>query len=101
MNIEEYDAYVTSRCKDYCDENYCVIAINGEAGEVAEWYKKFVLRGNITGKFAETDLQEELGDVLFYLTRLGRLRGWSLSQIMDRNASKLDQRVANGMRIIC
>lgn len=101
MTSEEYEAYVISRMKDFCDLNYCVIALNGEAGEVAEWHKKFNLRKNIAQKHTLTDLQEELGDVLFYLTALGKLNGWSLSAIMDMNRSKLENREALGMKQIC
>lgn len=101
MTSEEYEAYVLSRMKDFCDLNYMVIALNGEAGEVAEWHKKFNLRKNIAGKHSMTDLQGELGDVLFYLTGLARISGWSLSDIMEMNRAKLDQREAMGMKQIC
>lgn len=101
MTTAEYEAYVGSRIKEFCDVNYCVIALNGEAGEVAEWYKKFVLRKNIAQKHSLTDLQGELGDVLFYLTWLGKLHGWSLEDIMHMNVSKLDKRVAEGMKQVC
>lgn len=100
MTTAEYEAYVESRCKGYCDLNYCIIALNGEAGEVAEWYKKFVLRGNVVGNLRMEDLKKELGDVLFYLTRLAALNEWTLDQIMDTNKAKLDDRVENGMRQI-
>ena len=101
MTSEEYEAFVASRIKDYCDLNYCVVALNGEAGEVAEWYKKFVLRKNITQNHSLTDLQGELGDVLFYLTWLAKLNGWSLSNVMDMNRSKLENREAAGMKMVC
>lgn len=97
MTTEEYEKYVDSRCKPYCDLNYCVIALNGEAGEVAEWYKKAVLRGNTLG-LTDRDLQEEFGDVLFYLTRLAALKGWTLSEVMEVNKFKLDGRVAKDFK---
>ena len=100
MTTFEYETYVESRCQPYCDPAYTVIALNGEAGEVAEWFKKYVLRGNPTGKHTLEDLAGELGDVLFYLTRLANLYGWSLEEIMERNKAKLDNRVAKGMRSI-
>lgn len=100
MTTAEYEDYVESRCKPYCDLNYTIIALNGEAGEVAEWYKKFVLRGNPVGNLTEVDLKGELGDVLFYLTRITKLKGWTLSEVMDANKVKLDDRVEKGMRQI-
>lgn len=98
MTAIEYEDYINSRCKPFCNEAYTVIALNGEAGEVAEWYKKYVLRGNPTGQLTLEDLKGELGDVLFYLTRLGSLYGYSLEDIMTYNKAKLDARSQVGMR---
>jgi NTP pyrophosphatase (non-canonical NTP hydrolase) len=100
MKRSEYESYVLSRCKDYVTEPYLVIAINEEAGEIAGWYKKFVLRENVTGKYSVDDLKGELGDLLFYITRLAQMRGWSLDDIMEHNKSKLDDRVSKGMKQI-
>lgn len=93
MTAPEYEVHVSQHAKEDLDLNYAVIALNGEAGEVAEWYKKAVLRKNKVG-LTDRDLQEELGDVLFYLTRLAQLKGWTLAEIMDINKLKLDGRVA-------
>lgn len=94
MKKSEYEAFVNSMSKGYVDQNYLVVALNEEAGEIAGWYKKFVLRGNPTGKLTQDDLKSELGDVLFYLTRLAALNGWDLDSIMDFNKAKLEQRIA-------
>lgn len=96
MRKKDYEKWVASRTKDYIDFNYCVIALNGEAGEVAEWHKKYNLRGNPTGDITKKDLLEEYGDVLFYLTRGANLMGWSLSDIMDTNQLKIEKRIAEG-----
>lgn len=95
-----YEEWVQDRCKPYTDLNYCIIALNGEAGEVAEWYKKAVLRGNPTGEFSDADLLSELGDVLFYLTRLAGLKGWTLNDVMVTNIEKIESRIADGKRSI-
>lgn len=100
MKKKDYEAFVAEMCKPYTDLNYCVVALNGEAGEVAEWHKKYNMRGNPTGKLTKDDLLSELGDVLFYLTRLANLEGWSLSDLMASNKAKLDGRVAAGMRSV-
>lgn len=92
MTRKEYERFVSERCHAYVDLNYCVIALNGEAGEVAEWHKKFNLRGNPGGKLSHQDLLREIGDVLFYLTRLAQVNGWSLSDVMDENQAKLLER---------
>lgn len=100
MTSSEYELYVETRCKPYVDLPYLVVALNEEAGEIAGWYKKFILRGNPVGNLSIEDLKGELGDVLFYLTHLAALHGWSLSDIMDHNKAKLDDRVQKGMRQI-
>lgn len=100
MNTVDYQAWVQSRCKPFVDLNYAIIALNGEAGEVAEWHKKYNLRGNPTGELSDTDLKEELGDVQFYLARIASLKGWSLSDIMEGNVLKIETRVLEGMRSV-
>lgn len=98
MKRSEYEAYVSERSADDLDLNYAVIAINGEAGEVAEWYKKFVLRKNRAQKHTLEDLKTELGDVLFYVTRAAQLNNWTLENLMETNKAKLDDRVAKKFR---
>lgn len=100
MKKSDYQAWVTKSCRGYTDINYCIIAINGEAGEVAEWYKKHELRGNPTGELTEEDLKLELGDLLFYIARLASLKGWSLNDIMDANVEKIEARITAGKRSI-
>lgn len=100
MTRSEYEQYVTGQCKEYVNEPYLVIAINEEAGEIAGWYKKAVLRGNPTGKYTPDDLKGEIGDVLFYLTRLAQLHGWSLDDVMEFNKAKLDNRTQKKMRMV-
>lgn len=100
MKKSEYEDYVLMRCKGYVDANYCVVALNEEAGEVAGWWKKYQLRGNPKGDLSPEDLKSELGDVLFYLTALAHVNGWSLSDIMEKNKEKLDEREAKKMRMV-
>jgi NTP pyrophosphatase (non-canonical NTP hydrolase) len=96
----EYEEYVRTRIHKM-DEAYAVIALNEEAGEVAGWFKKFVLRGNPTGKYSKKDKKEELGDTLFYLTALAAMDGWTLDDLMEANKQKLDEREEKKMRLIC
>jgi NTP pyrophosphatase (non-canonical NTP hydrolase) len=99
MTTAEYEKWVESRCQPYTDANYCVVAINEEAGEIAGWWKKHQLRGNPTGSLTVNDLKGELGDVLFYITRLASHYGWTLDEIMNANRAKIDDRVERGVKI--
>lgn len=99
MTTEQFEAHVSEKCNNYVDLNYSVIALNEEAGEVAGWYKKVVLRNNPKG-LTDDDLIVELGDCLFYLTCIAKVKGWNLSEVMDRNKVKLDARVANNFKMV-
>ena len=90
--MTSYEKFVQAEAKPYMTEQYCIIGIGGEAGEVLEWYKKFILKSNmIKEPLTEQDLIEELGDVLFYLTRLAAHRGYDLQAVMEANIKKHKQ----------
>ena len=89
MTLNQYQNEVESFAKPYMTEQYCVIGLGGESGEVLEWYKKFILKSNMIKKpLTEEDLILELGDILFYLTRLADIKGYSLQEVMDLNIKK-------------
>ena len=44
----------------------------------------------------EEELKSELGDVLWYVTTLARINGWTLCDIMTDNYHKLERREAFG-----
>lgn len=66
--------------------------LGGEAREVLENLKKFVRDGTLD----KQKLKKELGDVLYYLTTIGRTFGFSLEDIMQANIDKLTNRLAKG-----
>lgn len=72
---------------------YCVLGLNGEAGEVAEKVKKD-LRGDDDDPL---DIGDELGDVLWYLARICEEMDYSFDAIARRNASKLTDRKDRGV----
>lgn len=68
--------------------------IGGEAGEVQELLKKHVRDGVLdTNK-----LIKELGDVLYYLTRIASFFGSNLRTVMATNKAKLLDRNINGKK---
>ena len=77
----------------------CLYALGlcGEAGEIADKIKK-VYR-DTDGKtdwHVREDIGKELGDVLWYLTRLANAYGFSLEGIMAMNLQKLQDRKERG-----
>jgi NTP pyrophosphatase (non-canonical NTP hydrolase) len=77
--------------------NYPILGLLGEAGEIANKYKK-VLRDN-DGKLTEEkrdDILDELGDVLWYCAALANDLDTTLSDVASRNIEKLAARAARG-----
>ena len=74
--------------------SYVTLGLVGEAGEIANKVKK-ILRdgaGEVTPAIRKT-LASEVGDVLWYLTRLADELGYSIEEIAADNLSKLLDRL--------
>lgn len=82
---EEYVTYILS------------LGLTEEAGEVAGKVKKLFRNndGVVTEQFRQ-DLKKELGDVLWYLTKLGHHFGMTLDEIAVANMEKLHSRMQRG-----
>lgn len=67
-----------------------VLGLTGEAGEVAN----IVLKSQRDGSppMQVSDLLDELGDTLWYLTALAALYGYTLEEIAQLNYEKLSER---------
>lgn len=75
---------------------YAVLALAGEAGELANELKKAIARDKF-GKLALTPsrleaLREELGDVLWYASRVAYALGVTTEQAARKNTAKIDSR---------
>jgi NTP pyrophosphatase (non-canonical NTP hydrolase) len=68
---------------------YAALGLAGETGEAVELVKKSFRKG---GKLDRVALRDELGDVLYYLTRIANKAGFTLAQIADANVLKLAKR---------
>ena len=72
---------------------YAAIGMCGEAGEVSELVKKYAYHGHAIDK---DHLARELGDVLWYVSYMAHLFGYSLGEIMEMNQDKLAKRYPDG-----
>lgn len=83
--------------RSYTDTDlaHAVTGLNEEAGEVAGLLKKQVYRGK-----TRTDEQwmDELGDVLWYLTAVAVIKGFTLEDIWQHNVEKLEARREAGIK---
>lgn len=72
------------------------LGLVGEAGEVAEIFKKAVLQGHTLDPAAAA---LELGDILWYIAVLANQLGITLDQVMRMNLKKLERRYSGGFSL--
>lgn len=87
----------TDRYPNECKPWVYALGLTGEAGELADKIKKVYRdKGGIFKQEEREAIAKELGDVLWYLTRLGATLGFSLEQIAAMNIEKLADRAKRG-----
>lgn len=106
MNMNEYQDRVNDTAiyregnNPYFNYVYPVLGLTGEAGEVAEKYKKCI-RDGVTSLFDARDKSEEiakeLGDVLWYVAAIAGDMGYTLEEIATMNIDKLQDRAKRGV----
>jgi len=92
--IVGFDTNATGRY-DLHDGTYVdkILGLVGEAGEVADKYKKIIRdRASVVSDDDRDALVKELGDVLWYVATLARYLGASLDDVAVLNVAKLSDR---------
>ena len=75
-----------------------VFGLVGEAGEVAEKFKKILRdKDGIATDEDRKELMKELGDVLWYINSVGIYLGFSLEEIAQANLDKVLSRQKRGL----
>ncbi|MFA5644072.1 MAG: nucleoside triphosphate pyrophosphohydrolase family protein [Patescibacteria group bacterium] len=76
---------------------YPVLGLAGEAGEVAEKFKKIIRDngGKINGE-KKAEIEKELGDVLWYVSQIATELKIDLNDIAVNNIKKLSSRLKRG-----
>ena len=69
------------------------LGLAGEAGEFANLVKKMTAHGH---PFNKQTLEDELGDVLWYLAEAATAAGLNLEEIANQNVQKLIKRYPDG-----
>lgn len=84
---------------------YSMLGLAGESGEVVDAYKKAMrdmhpdrLINGVAWKAGEhrDTILQEMGDVLWYLSKAAMLLGSSLEEVAQINITKLENRQING-----
>lgn len=96
MTLKEYQNQATKTLQTYSSkdqENFFLgyLGLAGEAGSVLTTLKKKIRDGGGFVRFKE-DLEEELGDVLWYITSIASHNGLNLENIAKKNLSKTQDR---------
>tara|TARA_R110000772_G_scaffold143480_1_gene253035 strand:- start:105 stop:419 length:315 start_codon:yes stop_codon:yes gene_type:complete len=96
MNTQDYSYWVEGKIvtegQTRLVEN--TLGLMGETGEIAEKIKK-MLRDDT--KVSKDDIIKELGDVAFYLTAIANYFDSSLTDVLEVNVDKLDDRAKRGV----
>ena len=98
MTFDEYHKKALATADEQSDDEFQiymarVLGVVGEAGEVADKFKKIVWHRE--GKVNEEDktaIARELGDVLWYLAALADALGYTLEEVANMNLEKLKNR---------
>lgn len=96
LTINEWEDHVDSmwRGKDDLRGRFiAAVGLGGETGEVLELLKKDVR----DYRLIRDDLILELGDLLFYLTKVAHQHSISLDEVMAGNVDKLRSRYAESV----
>lgn len=93
MNLDAYQDKAVATLGPDRNPLMLALGVGGEAGEVMEIIKK----GHRPGKTVDIPhLEEEIGDVLWYLATLADYYRLDLSNIAENNLEKLAKRYLNG-----
>lgn len=98
MNIKDYQintamtkAPLTDQYSDM-DAIHMVLGMTTEVGEIADVYKKNLAYGK---PMDLTNVKEEIGDLMWYISELCNYHGWELEDILQTNIDKLRSRFPN------
>ena len=75
------------------------LGLAGEAGEVANYVKKAIFRPDGENTLDPAKLEEELGDVLWYVAALCSITGLDLGGVMEWNIEKIRERYPEGWNV--
>lgn len=101
MNLGKYQEKAMKTCMPSCENfSYMMLNLVGEVGELASKVAKAIRKGNVTihhdevmvGFEDDTEMMKEAGDILWQLSGLCSVMGWSLEDVAKMNLQKLADR---------
>lgn len=106
MELNEYQKCAMTTCTE-SSHNFAYMMLNlvGEVGEFASKVAKWVRKGNLNisgneltlpfanfASYDDVELRKEAGDILWQLSGLCYIMGWSLEDVAQENLDKLADR---------
>ena len=89
MNIKEFQEVSKRTMKwDEFSHLHCALGVAGEVGEVVDIVKKSHFYNK---PIDHAHLEEEIGDVMFYMVNLASYYGLDFEEILEDNAKVLEQ----------
>lgn len=97
MNFQDYQKIIETfavypRDNELIAISYLALGLNGEAGEVADEVKKAIRNDGHISAARRAKILDEIGDVLWYITRLAIEFDTPLNEIAQANIDKLEKR---------
>jgi NTP pyrophosphatase (non-canonical NTP hydrolase) len=96
LNFNEYQKLALRTAAPKTKKNeifHLVLGLVGEAGEIAEKYKKLVRdKASDESQVDKEDMKKELGDVLWYIAVLAEYLEIPFEEIADKNIAKMADR---------
>ena len=97
MNIKEYIRKSERTCPSLGSKElnlvHMALGIGTESGEIQDCIKKFIAYGV---DLDVVNIQEEIGDLMWYLANLSRMLDMDFEEILRINIDKLHQRYGGG-----
>lgn len=93
LAIADFAVYPEKGTGSKMELAYLALGLGGEAGEASEKIKKYLRDGTLDPKL----VVKELGDVLWYLTRLANALKYDLEDVAYENVVKLTDRKARNV----
>lgn len=108
MTLNEYQRRAMTTCMPSCENfSYMFLNLVGEVGELSSKVAKWIRKGwveikdnrftsNVLTGDEMCELRKEAGDILWQLSGVCKVMGWSLEEVAEENLAKLAARKQAG-----
>lgn len=93
MKLKDYVNWTGNTCAKLAtpllDDVHMIFGMATEVGELMDSYKKNIAYNS---ELDMINVQEEIGDIMFYIASFCRMNNLDLNKIIERNVEKLESR---------